>query len=75
MKGLLASTGHEGRLCQGFKTLFLVEIMDLIGLIVLDGLTLSIRVECKLKLKAQQEDLVTGNYLRTRVFLESIGRR
>ena len=65
MKGLLSIIGYEGQLHQGFKDFSPMEMMAFIGLIMLNSLTLRMRLH---KFKTQQEDPVAANDLRARIF-------
>ena len=69
MKGLLSNIGREGKLCQGFKALSLVQMMASIRFKMLNGTMPSMTFECNFKM--QEEDPIAGNYFRARIFREN----
>ena len=73
MKGLLSKIGHIERLNQDFKTFSLIEMIALIGLIMLNGIMLSMGFEYEFK--TQEDDPVTGNDLHSRLLVHNVNKR
>ena len=73
IKGLISNIGHQGHSYGGFEHFSPCEIMDFIGLIMLNSLCPSMRFEHKFN--TQEEDPVAGNDFCAIIFGEKSKRR